>query len=383
MKKLLVFLFSLFVLSSSFAKPFIYEDINLLPISEIYYQIKQETYKEFNKNYPKNADPVTLAKKFIYNYYNKTSFEEAEWIRVKNFLTWLEQNKDSLNADFIDYLYNFKSWGAFTKMSYLDKQVFICSFLGANYLTRNVTGKKFELEILFKNRCRVYEKGGICVYAEDIISALNGAIHEAAHILPVNNKNFIGKEIKDTDILSEQATIFAQLKYALPLKINEDNILSGARANFKFANKEFVFRYIDPLLREYREIAPAVTEYSKYSNQVSDILNLQYTKGMSAGCFLSKLLYYKALSEYVEDRELNDIESKLAINPVYKATVNEIYKNIYAADMAKLENKSIETIDLLSFELFETNRGQITLIFYKNLKKYADPNIPSVPKGYI
>ena len=386
MKKLLVLLFFVFTVSSSFAKQFDdSSDFCLQPgnISEISAQIKQETYKEFKRKYPQNADLVTLAQKFIYNYYGKKTFEEPEWIRVKNFLTWLDKNKDSLNSGFIDYLRYFRSFRVFNKFSYIEKQAFIGAYLGANYLTENVTGKKFELQIFLRNRCCIYQYGGICIYPQDIISAINGAIHEATHILPVNEKNFLGQDIEEVNILSEQATIFAQLKYALPLKIDDDNILSGARANFKFADKEFVERYIDPLLREYKEVAPAVTEYSQYLTEISNILELKHTKAMSVGGFLSKLLYYRALSEYVEERELTDIESKLAATPVYKDTLDEIYDTIYADSINKLEIKSIKTIDFLAFQLFEGNRVPIAMIFYKNLKKYADKNIPPVPENYI
>ena len=45
-------------------------------------------------------------KNIIYQYYGKETFDEPEWIRVKNFLTWFEENKTALNKRFIEQYAN-------------------------------------------------------------------------------------------------------------------------------------------------------------------------------------------------------------------------------------------------------------------------------------
>ena len=38
----------------------------------------------------RTTNTVSQAKQMIYEYYGRTNFEEPTWIRVKNFLIWLE-----------------------------------------------------------------------------------------------------------------------------------------------------------------------------------------------------------------------------------------------------------------------------------------------------
>lgn len=379
----LLFICTAFVLCTTTVNCTYIDDLDLSILGEISSSVKESIREAIYQQYLNDINIVDIAKHEIYTYYNRTTFEEPEWIRVKNFLTWMDQNKDTLNNNFVFYMFYSKDSVYFYKLSIADKKNIIGSYLGANYITNNVLNQNFELQILLKNVCRTYKYGGICIYAKDIVSAINSAIHETTHMLLVNNKYFIGKKTEKPDILSEKATIFSQLKYALPLKINDENLLSGARANFRVANENFLRRYLDHLFREYVEFVPATTEYSEYSNNLTSILNLRCTEAMSVDDFLRRILSYKALAEYGYNTELTDIEADFIKNNVYKDTIDEVYDSIYADDLAKLKTKSEEEIYMESFILFEDNRLPIAKILFKNLKKYADPNIPPVPKGYI
>ena len=81
---------------------------------------------------------VQEMKDMIYDYYGKNTFDEPEWIRVKNFLDWIESNKDFLNRKF-----------AMQKINLTEdhRKVFIGVFLGAHYVTDKMLGKTFDLSI--------------------------------------------------------------------------------------------------------------------------------------------------------------------------------------------------------------------------------------------
>ena len=195
-KRLFVFLLFFLIISvSSFANNLDY-NINSFILNP-YPDIRQMLDSRVNKKYSGYTDIVNIAKQEIFSYYNKTTFDEPEWIRVKNFLLWLENNKESLSAYFPVYLFYHQNFKFFYELSYEKKKVFIGSFLGANYITKNITGKNFELQIVLDEFITsVYkEKGGIRIKADNMVPAINKAIHETTHILPVNDKSFIGKQI--------------------------------------------------------------------------------------------------------------------------------------------------------------------------------------------
>ena len=380
MKRLFVFLLLIFTISISFADTIKYsnaDDFYLSDLENVYFEINQKLNYKFEQEESYYRDIVSIAKREIFKYYNKTTFEEPEWVRVKNFLFWLDNNKDSLNAYFHIYLFYHQNFDFFTKLP----EIFIGSFLGANYITKNLTGKNFELQIVpAKFRTSVYEKGGIRIKADNMVTAINRGIHEATHILPVNDKSFIGKEIEKSNILSEEATILSQLKYCLPLKIEEGNILSGSRTGFMLASTEFTSKYLDILVNDYAEAVLSITKYSYYWRSPSKLFELKYSNDNSIKLVLKKLLYYKALSSRGKDFNMTDIDPKLISSPVYEEAVNEVYNTIFANKIEQIKDKSLKN---RLEELFENNELFIMYIFFKNLQKYADPNIPPVPEGYI
>ena len=79
---------------------------------------------------------------------------------------------------------------------------------------------------------------------------------------------------------------------------------------------------------------------------------------------------YTFNADYPVEKLVNKIAEKLSTLPPARFFEPDTTPEILSYKEDKLENKSAETIDFLSFELFESNTGQIALTFYKNLKKY-------------
>ncbi|MBO4707214.1 MAG: hypothetical protein J5594_01480 [Elusimicrobiaceae bacterium] len=336
-------------------------------------------------------DVVFESKKIIYKYYGRKNFEEQEWIRVKNFLTWLDDNKDSLNIKF--------AGKNLSKLSEENKILYMGAFLGAEYVTRQMINKDFDLNINFSDSCYTSNCGYICISADDFIYAINGAMHEAAHMFPyVHNPSAKGRILDITGNLSEEITMFSQLKYGLPMKEESNNILLGTRATFIFADENFIKKHIEEilggkeLLGEYADIVYSATRYSYYNKD--NLVNYKWRYTYYVDNVLRSAVFYKIQQKLPFDKpKLEENERAFLMTPVYRDTLNEIMPmfqpdsynqwcsgyECYPYLYGKTSNECYEYIH----QLFDAHKEEIATIFFKNLKKYADPNIPPVPKGYI
>ena len=348
-------------------------------------EIKESVKKQYLLNV------VFESKKIIYKYYSKKTFEEPEWIRVKNFLTWLEDNSDNLNRKF-----------AGKKINNLSKEkqiLYMGAFLGTEYVTKQMINKDFDLNINFSNQCMTSNRSYICISANDFIDAINGAMHEAVHMFPyVHNPFAKGRILDITGNLSEEITIFSQIKYGLPMKESTNNILLGTRATFIFADENFIKKHIEEilggeeLLGEYADIVYSATRYSYYNKD--NLLNYKWRYTYYVDSVLRSAIFYKIKQKVPFDKaELNEYERKFLMTPVYRDTVNEIMP-IFRPDSYNqwcsgyecypyLYGKTSDECYEYIHALFDAHKEEIAIIFFKNLKKYADPNIPPIPKGYI
>lgn len=343
----------------------------------------KELEQTFKKQYTRNI--VSETKQIIYKYYGKKTFDEPEWIRVKNFLTWLEDNADNLNIKFAGKNLN--------KLSEEKKILYIGAFLGAEYATNQMINKDFDLKISFSDSCYASDHGYICIKSNDFIDAINGAMHEAAHMFPfVQNPLARDRLLDITENLSEEITIFAQLKYGLPMEIKDNDIRVGTRATFLFADDNFITKHIEEIQAEYADIVYSATNFSHYNK---DNL-LSYTGGgiTYVDSVLRSSVFYKIQQKVPFDKaELNESDRAFLMNPVYRDTVNEIMP-IFQPDSYNqwctgyecypyLYGKTSAECYEYIHALFDAHKEEIAISFFKNLKKYADKNIPPVPKGYI
>ena len=201
-----------------------------------------------------NIDVIKFAQDTIYAYYGKTSFEEQEWIRVKNFLTWLEENNSVLIKHFVEQY-------SISKIDDVEKYIF--AFLGANYVSQQLINKLFDLPIrISKDGCYATPQIGICIEPYDSMEMLNVAIHEAVHLLPVLGNANMENTIQYSDMLSEEITIFSQLKYALPLKSGK--VVHGTKVFFISYDDEIISQQIKSIQGEYADIAYSIVNYSDY-----------------------------------------------------------------------------------------------------------------------
>ena len=329
MKKIIVFLF-----------------LNLIFYSLVYSQINNEQF-----------DVVARAKNKIYQYYGKKTFEEPEWIRVKNFLTWLDENQTSLNKYFAEKYPNISD----------DTEKLIFAFLGTNYLSQQLIGKRFDLPIeLSEGRCYA-DPVHICIKPYNDMELFNVAIHEAAHILPyINNQN-----TKTDETLSEEITIFAQLKYALPLKSGKT--VHGTKAFFIYSNEKEKQKTND-IKGDYADIVYSATNYSNYDE--NKILNTKIRKPYSVYKIL-ELIFNNIDDNYLGNHILNEDEIHYLQSPVFQDTKKEMESRIFPNISEYNYSKGYLQ------KIFSDNEDEILFSFVRNLRKYADKNIPPVPEGYI
>ena len=329
-------------------------------------------------------DIVLESKKIIYKYYGRKNFEKPEWIRVKNFLTWLDENKDSLNIKF--------AGKNLSNLSEEKKILYMGAFLGAEYATRQMINKGFDLAINFSDSCYASD-ASICISATDFIDAINSAMHEAVHMFPRVQKSFSKvRKLDITEHLSEQITIFSQIKYGLPMKETSNNILLGTRATFIFADENFIKKHIEEIFGEYADIVYSATKYSYYNKD--NLLNYKWHYTYFVDYVLRSAVFYKIKQKVpFAKAELNKYEREFLMSPVYRDTVNEIMP-IFQPDSYNQWCSGYECYPYLfgktsaeCYEyihaLFDAHKEEIAISFYKNLKKYADKNIPPVPEGYI
>ena len=337
----------------------------------------------FKKQY--SRDIVAESKKIIYKYYGKKTFEEPDWIRVKNFLTWMDENKENLNRKFASKNLN--------KLSEEKQILYMGAFLGAEYAARQMINKDFDSAIHFSDACYASDHGYICISANDFIDAINGAIHETAHMFPSVQNPFAKGRLLDTDEnLSEEITIFSQIKYGLPMKIKDNDIRLGTRATFLFADENFIKNHTKEILDEYADIVYSATKYSYYNKD--NLLNYTWHTKIVVDSVLRSSVFYKIKQKVPFDKaELDEYDRAFLMTPVYRDTVNEIMP-IFRPDPYNqwcsgfecypyLYGKTSDECYEYIHQLFDAHKEEIAIIFFKNLKKYADPNIPPIPKGYV
>lgn len=363
MKRLIIFLF---LISSLFANTFAKDNDHLISYEDIQTAIElQQT---------DNVDIVQEAKEMITRYYDRNTFNGASWKRVKNFLSWMEENKDFLNASFTRRV---------LKLAPRYRETYIGVFLGANYATKNMIDKWYNLRIRIGDG-NVFEasNGIISASNSDFITGVNVGIHEAAHLLPlVKNKSENG-DIRDAYMYPEEIAVFSNLKYGLPVRANND-IREGTRSYFMFANNAFIERNYTDILNEYSEVVYAAVNFSKYSADNFET----YGPSMDAPIrgTLSYLISDKVMeNRFPEDKE--DLEYFNAIfleNPVFMSTVNEVVTTVINPKLNNSPDNTSNGIYYYTENLIRENQLPIARIFVKNLKKYADRNILPVPAGYI
>ena len=322
-------------------------------------------------NYYKfNVDIYPKVKKILQNYYGREDFNDSSWVRVKEFLTWVNENNDWLSAKFAKT--------DFSDIPNEQAEYYLLAFLGANYVTKKMINEEFNFKIEINNRCRVERDYSICIPSDDAIETINGAIHEATHMFLFSK---YGKEengqFSDEKLLPEYVTIFSQLRYGLPAKISNNTHL-GTRAVFLFADEDFIYRHREKLEYEYSEIVYSVTRYSEYPQIVNnELANLRY----ETDSWVDITLYYLLAHKLFEGQELDSFNSNFLANPIFADTLEEIIPLLNPE-----ERTSITTNQEMQEYLFSFTRryaSKIAIIFVKNLRKYADRNIPPVPQGYM
>ena len=390
MKRVIIFLlliFPLFAVARANNMDFALPDIDIIRES---IEIPQQT---------EQVDIVQEAKEMIFDYYGKRTFEEPSWIRVKKFLTWLDNNKDILNRRINrDKLNLYRE----------NRAAFIGAFLGANYATKEMIGQWFNLVIKLGNTCEAFPNGTMCISVDDFIQGVNSGMHEAAHMIPfVKSKYEKIQEAKESikasqgvipylvskygrnlfeneDMYPEEIAVYANLKYGLPIKGGDDvDIREGTRSYFKFANDRFVEKHYKEILKEYCEVVYSATEFSNYPD--NNFTNYGPAWLNTVIGVLDKLIKYQVMYDFCGEEcyEVEEAYFQYLENVVFKDTVNDIIGTVIDPKLKSLKDKSSDEVFDYLKDLLDENELAMAKIFVKNLKKHADKNIPSIPRGYI
>ncbi len=345
------------------------------------------------------VDIVQEAKEMIFDYYGKRTFEEPSWIRVKNFLTWLDNNKDILNRKVNRNVLD----------SYREKRAtFIGAFLGANYSTKEMIDQWFNLKMRLGDTCEARPNGTMCISANDFIGGINSGMHEAAHMIPLvitkyekieetkeKMKNlqkifphlvnkYAYNFIENGELYSEEIAVFANLKYGLPIKDGDNvDVREGTRSYFKFADDKFVKKHYKEILMEYCEVVYSAMEFSNYPD--NDFMNYGPAWLNTVAGVLDKLIKYQVMYDFCGEEyyEIEEAYFQYSENVVFKDTIDDIIKTVINPKLKNLKDKSPDEVFNYLGNLLSENKLIMANIFVKNLKKYADKNIPSIPKGYI
>ena len=319
----------------------------------------------YSQTIDKHTNIAAEAKDKIYQYYGKETFEEPEWIRVKNFIIWLDKNKNTLNKSFLE---------RYPDVNIDNREKFIFAFLGANYISQKTINKMFDLPIkispegCYANPSPVY----ICIEPFSEIEVLNLAIHEATHLLPaVGKANF---DMLSSDRLSEEITIFAQLKYALPVKSGK--LSHTTRTFFIFADEDAIRKNADNIKAEYADIVYAATNYSNYDE--SNILNTKIRTSRSVYQII-QLIFNGINNNYLKNHNnLNDDGIYYLQSPIFQNVKDDMENRLFP-NLSEQYDYSSGYLQKILLD----NESEILLSFINNLRKYADKNIPPIPKGYI
>lgn len=319
----------------------------------------------YSQTIDKHTDIAAEAKDKIYQYYGKETFEEPEWIRVKNFIIWLDKNKNTLNKHFSEM---------HPDVNIDNREKLIFAFLGANYISQKTINKMFDLPIkislegCYANPSPIY----ICIEPFSEIEVLNLAIHEATHLLPAVGKANV--DMLSSDRLSEEITIFAQLKYALPVKLGK--LSHTTRTFFIFADEDTIRKNVDNIKAEYADIVYAATNYSNYDE--SNILNTKIRTSRSVYQII-QLIFNGINNNYLKNHNnLNDDEIYYLQSPIFQDIKDDMENRLFP-NLSEQDDYSSGYLQKILLD----NEGEILFSFINNLRKYADKNIPPVPKGYI
>lgn len=358
MKKLMILLF---LISSLFVNLSAKERDTLISNKDILGFMQEQKVQ--------NTDIVEEAKDVIFKYYNKQTFEEPEWIRVKNFLTWLDKNKDTLNKSFKDRKLD---------LSPKNRLVYIGAFLGANYITEEMINKFFNLKITIGNTCESFEDGHMCISVDNFIDGVNSGMHEAMHLLPLVQSKYANGSIA-VSMYNEELPLLSNLKYGLPKKVGSNaDVREGTRAYFTFADDNFVEKNYKNILMEYAEVAYSAQHFSEYSKKNIKVYAPDYGRSDAVFWVLHELLNYNFYGE--DEYEIEEVYLLFLNNKIYKDTVAEVIQTVINP---KIKGKDKLSIDFTKLISKEENKLPMARIFVKNLKKYSDKNIPPVPNGYI
>ena len=260
MKKFLLFLLVLFIMPV-FAGAF-----DFAPSKEFLAEQDKLT-TELNNLQQNSCDLYGLIENELSSYYGKKgikSFYDPEhktgWFRVYDFLTWLKTNEKELTEKLAKEAdaYNYSQYNKHLKnplAQYCSLRTrklkgFLGVFLGKEYLLSKYSqGQSSEQEYIKIEKTK--ETAGH-IEEEDVSIAynkkafvsftdfVNVGIHESMHLMGIMTTN-------SKEVLLEIFTTYAQMAYALPVKIDEPNsFVAGARNLYntvKFYPKDAVREY--------------------------------------------------------------------------------------------------------------------------------------------
>ncbi len=311
---------------------------------------------------------VAQAQKYLTAYYGRRDFSAPQWVRVKNFQTWLTQNKTRLDSQFKQSLG--AKWDTFPAEK---QEAALGAWLGMKYAVDkigNAPDKQFPIvleEKIWDTECgdHSYRRNIYCSKG-DFVSKVNISLHEAVHLLPYLNRRYRpGHDFEDS--YREKYTVAAQLRYALPAK-KTTNYGGGTRSFFPLLNSKQALK----LLNEYAEGIAALVDYEKIWASTPWPLH-EDNSNESFDMRLRAVVFDKLGVSTDEESSFYSF----AVNNYFNDVGWEI-AHTYCKDLPAEHDKQVEFLH----KCMDTHATEILKLASQKLKPLVSKKIPPVPDGY-
>lgn len=329
---------------------------------------KLQAATQLSVSKPAQSVVLNRAQQYIYEYYERKDFSEPQWVRVQNFLNWLQPNQTRLEQQFQASMGD--KWEQFSA----DKQeVVLGAWLGMKYVVEKIGGStdtSFPIvleEKIWNTECGDYSnRRQIYCSKGDFISKVNISLHETVHLLPYLKRSYrAGHDFEDS--YREKYTVAAQLRYALPAK-KTTSYVGGTRSFFPLLNTQQKLK----LLNEYADGIAALIEYEKIWASTPWPLH-EDNNNESLDMRLRTIVFDKlGVSSHKADNFYS-----FAVNNYFNDVGWQI-ANTYCKNLPAERDAQIEFIHACMDE----HAADILQLAAQKLKPLVSKKIPPIPAGY-
>jgi len=319
---------------------------------------------------------VARARRYLTSYYGRSDFSSPQWVRVNDFLQWMQSRQKELDNEYAVLL------SKRDPLSAEQEKVVLGAWLGMKYALDKIANEPYKQlgvileEKLYETECSDYAyRGTIHCTKGDFVSKINIGLHEAVHLIPY--VNFSPKELYlrrnriEDDTYRELYTTIAQQRYALPVKM-QNNFASGCRTFFPLFDKTHSL----DLLSEYQEAIYALIDYDEIWEKEWPLDESGQTNGSLEDAVRTVVFDEWGFWGASDQR-----------NYFYSVRVNEflqeIGQEVKRTWCFKLPDRTSAVQISYLHSCIDEHQKEILELIAQRLRPLVSPNIPPIPKGYI